>query len=157
MDPDFALNLVLALAALLGVGIALARLAPRLERAFGRGGGRWRDLAPRYATPLPMPERARPRQHVMIGPVLYRNSMTVGADAAGLFLQPGPPVSLFLKERLLIPWSEVAKTEPATLFWGKATTLIVGAPALATVTLQAATFEACVRPWLAARTTESCA
>jgi hypothetical protein len=157
MDPDFAFNLVLALAVLLGVGIALARLAPRLERAFGRGGGRWRDLAPRYATPLPMPEGARPRQHVMIGPVLYRNSMNVGADADGLFLQPGPPVSLFLKERLLIPWGEVVKTEPATLFWGKATTLIVGAPAVATITLPAALFEKMARPWLLARKTEACA
>jgi hypothetical protein len=150
MDPDLAFYVHIAVDALLVIVVALAWLTPHIERAFGRGGGRWRDLAKTFASSRPMPAGALARQTVMIGPVIYRNSMTVGADESGLFLKPGRLLSLMLKQRLLIPWAEIAKTEPATLFWGKATTMIVGAPAMATITLQATLFEKLAQPWLSA-------
>jgi hypothetical protein len=150
MDADVAFYLHFAVDALLVAVVALAWLAPHIERAFGRGGGRWRDLAKTFAATRPMPAGALARQNVMIGPVIYRNVMTVGADESGLFLEPGRPLSLVLKQRLLIPWAEIAKTQPAALFWGKATTLIIGAPAIATITLQENVFEKLAQPWLSA-------
>jgi hypothetical protein len=151
MDSDFGFYLHLGVDALLVAVVALAWAAPHVERAFGRGGGRWRDLAKRFAAAGPAPSGALPRQNVMIGPVLYRNCMTVGADEAGLWLAPGRPLSYVLKQALRIPWGEIVKTEEAKLLWGKATTLIVGAPALATITVKAETFETLVRPRLATR------
>jgi hypothetical protein len=146
VNSDFAVHVHLAVDVLVFSIIGLIWIAPHLERAFGRGGGRWRDLARNFATTQPMPGDARPRQTVLIGPALYRASITVGAGEAGLFLAPGPPASIFLKQRLLIPWAEIVKTEPAATLWGKATTLIVGAPALATVTVPADLFEKWIEP-----------
>jgi hypothetical protein len=135
--------------ALLVAVVFLAWAAPHIERAFGRGGGRWRDLAKKYPASGPAPQGALPRQNVMIGPVLYRNCMTVAADESGLWLAPGRPLSFVLKQNVHIPWRDIFKTEKAKLLWGEATTLIVGAPALATVTLKADLFEKLVRPRLA--------
>jgi len=149
IDSDLALPFHLAVDALVVAAVALGWLAPHLERAFGRGGGRWRDLAKIFATTLPMPGGARAGQNVMIGPLYYRQGMTVGADDSGLFLAPGFPVALVLRQKLLIPWDAIVRTEPALVFWGKATSLIVGAPAVATLTLPNDVFEAWVRPRLA--------
>ena len=124
MTSDFAVHVHIAVDVLVFSIIGLIWLAPHIERAFGRGGGRWRDLAKKFAAARPVPEGALACQHVMIGPVFYRNCITVGADEAGLFLAPGPPASIFLKQRLLIPWAEIARTEPAALSWGKATTML---------------------------------
>jgi hypothetical protein len=88
----------------------------------------------------------------MIGPLLYRGSMTIGADASGLWLAPGFLLSLALRGRLTIPWAEIVKTEPAHVFWGKATTLVIGAPVIATLTLQQDLFETIVAPRLCAPT-----
>lgn len=151
MTSDFAVHVHIAVDVLVFSIIGLIWLAPHIERAFGRGGGRWRDLAKKFAAARPVPEGALACQHVMIGPVFYRNCITVGADEAGLFLAPGPPASIFLKQRLLIPWAEIARTEPAALSWGKATTMFVGAPPIATITLPATLFERWVRPRLAER------
>jgi hypothetical protein len=150
LDSDYAFFLHIAVDTLVLSVVALAWAAPHIERAFGRGGGRWRDLAKKFATARPMPVGAVARQTAMIGPVLYRHCMSVGADETGLWLAPGPPMSIFLKQRLLIPWGEIARIEPATPFWGKAKTLIVGAPAVATVTLEARLFDKLARPWLPA-------
>ncbi len=84
MDSDFGFSLHMGVDALLVAVVFLAWVAPHIERAFGRGGGRWRDLAKKYPASGPAPQGALPRQNVMIGPVLYRNCMTVGADESGL-------------------------------------------------------------------------
>lgn len=149
MDSDFGFYLHMGVDALLVAFVALAWIAPHLERAFGRGGGRWRDLAKAYPASGAAPEGVQPRQSVMIGPVLYRDCMAVGADEAGLYLAPGRPLSFVLKQNLRIPWPDIVKTEEAKVFWGKGVTLIVGAPALATLTLKAEFFEKRVRPRLA--------
>jgi hypothetical protein len=148
MDSDFGFFLHMGVDALLVAVVFLAWVAPHIERAFGRGGGRWRDLAKKYPASGPSP-KTLPRQTVMIGPVLYRNCMSVGADESGLFLAPGRPLSLVLKQTLRIPWPDIVKTEEAKVFWGKGITLIVGAPALATLTLKVDLFEKLVRPRLA--------
>jgi hypothetical protein len=148
MDSDFGFYLHMGVDALLVAFVALAWVAPHIERAFGRGGGRWRDLAKKYPASGAAP-KTLPRQTVMIGPVLYRDCMSVGADESGLFLAPGRLLSFVLKQNLRIPWSDIAKTEEARVFWGKGITLIVGAPALATITVKSELFEKLVRPRLA--------
>ncbi|MBB4199441.1 hypothetical protein CCR94_16790 [Rhodoblastus sphagnicola] len=150
MDSGVGFYVHLAVDALVVAVVALAWAAPRLVRVFGRGGGRWRDLARIFTTSRPMPEGARAGQTVMIGPLLYRHAMTVGADEAGIFLAPGFPLALVLRRRLLIPWAQIVKTEPARVFWGKATSLIVGAPVIATLTLEEDLFENMVLPRLSA-------
>jgi len=151
MDSDFGFFMHMAVDALLVAFVALAWAAPHIERAFGRGGGRWRDLAKKFAATGPAPDGALPRQDVMVGPVLYRNCMTVGADAAGLWLAPARPLAFALKTNLRIPWSEIARTEPGKALWGKATTLFVGAPTMATLTFKADLFEKLIRQRVAAQ------
>ncbi|MCW2285740.1 hypothetical protein M2323_002034 [Rhodoblastus acidophilus] len=149
MDSDFGFYLHMGVDALLVAFVALAWAAPHIERAFGRGGGRWRDLAKNYPASGPAPKEVRPRQSLMVGPVLYRDCISVGADDTGLYLAPGRPLSFALKHNLRIPWPEIVKTEPAKVLWGKGVTLFIGAPALATLTVKAELFEKLVRPRLA--------
>jgi len=151
MDPDMELYVRLATGALVMAVIALLWAAPRLERAFGRGGGRWRDLAKNFATTRPAPAGAAPRQSVGVGAAFYRHGVTVGADDAGLYLAPAPFLAWALRKNLLIPWSAIGKTAPAHLVWGKATSLIVGAPPLATLTLPDELFRRLVAPRLEQR------
>lgn len=138
----------LAMAALVVAVIALLWAAPRLERAFGRGGGRWRDLAKNFATTLPAPAGAAPCQSVGVGAAFYRHGVTVGADETGLYLAPARPLSWTLRTNLLIPWAAIGKTAPAHLAWGKATSLIVGTPPLATLTLPNEVFARLIAPRL---------
>ena len=108
MDPSFALNLALAIVALALFAVALRWFGPTFSRAFSPGHG-WRALAEKFATTQSMPADSLDRQYVMIGAVLFRRAMRVGADDVGLCLEPGFPVSIALKQRLLIPWGEIAK------------------------------------------------
>jgi len=149
MDGDFGFFLHIGVDALLVAFVALVWLAPHVERAFGRGGGRWRDLAQKFAADGPPPKGALPRQTVMIGPVIYRNCMTVGADETGLWLAPGWPLSFALKRNLRIPWPEIVKTEAGKFLWGDGKTLFVGAPTLATLTVTSDLFQKLIKPRLA--------
>ena len=148
MDPSFALNLALAIVALALFAVALRWFGPTLSRAFSRDRG-WRELAGRFATTRSMPANSLDRQYVMIGAVLFRRTMRVGADGAGLYLEPGFPISIALKERLLIPWGEIAKVEASRFLWRPAVTLSIGAPTLGVVTLPSALFNRVLRPHLA--------
>jgi hypothetical protein len=148
MDPSFAVNLALAVVALTLVALALRWLGPTLSRASSRGRG-WRELAGKFATTRRMPADSLDRQYVMIGAVLFRRAMRVGADGAGLYLEPGFPVSIALKQRLLVPWGEIAKVEASRFLWRPAVTLSIGAPTLGVVTLPSALFNRVLRPHFA--------
>jgi hypothetical protein len=148
MDPSFAVNLALAIVTLALVALALRWFGPTFSRAFSRGHG-WRELAEKFATTRSMPADSLDRQYVMIGAVLFRRTMRVGADGTGLYLEPGFPISIALKERLLIPWGEIAKVEASNFLWRPAVTLSIGAPRLGVVTLPSQLFNRVLRPHLA--------
>lgn len=141
-------QLVLLLAV---VGFVAARLRPLIAQHM-KGSGGWDALAARFKVEPRSGSGLRSRQSVQVGRVLYRNCVTVGVDAHGLYLEARAPIPFFRKPPLLIPWSEISRTDEARLFWQKAALLSVGEPVLGTVTLPADLFES-VRPRLSPRAT----
>ena len=68
--------------------------------------GGWRQLASRYRTDQPVPA---PRRHLVwgqLGLMYYRNCLTVGGDARGLYLAVFFPFRFF-HPPLCIPWSDL--------------------------------------------------
>ncbi len=115
------------------LGVAVAALAlfgaiavgfVRLLRLNG-GRGSWRRLAREYASDRPMPAATLHRQTIRVGAVAYRRSAEIGADADGLHLALSGASRLFGLPPLLLPWSQIAKPEPARLYGRPAMRLAV--------------------------------
>jgi hypothetical protein len=140
------LQLVFLLAAL---GFVASRLWPLIAQHM-KGSGGWDALAARFKVEPRSGSGFRSRQSVQVGRVLYRNCTTVGVASDGLYLEARAPIPFFRKPPLLIPWSEISRTDEARLYWQKAALLSVGEPVICTVTLQADLFES-VRPRLPPR------
>lgn len=60
-------------------------------------------------------------QTVQIGPVRYRKCVTVIIGTNGLYLKVAPPLSH--SSKVLIPWDEIKRTSPATLYGRNASML----------------------------------
>lgn len=100
--------------------------------------GGWNELAAVFATDLPPPQVLATRASIMVGPTIWRNCVTVGCGPDALFLAVKIPLLGAMGRRpLKLPWHEIGDGGPVTLFWKPARLLVVGRPALATVTLPA--------------------
>jgi hypothetical protein len=142
MDSDFILNLAAFFVVLAIVIVGLRLLRPIIQQHFRGSSGGWSRLAQAYTTTRPRPAQVRSGQNVVVGQVLYRFSMIVGFDDAGLYLEQGFPLSLLGRRALYIPWSEVERVDEVRLFWGKAALLSLGEPPVGTVTLPMELFDA---------------
>jgi hypothetical protein len=145
MDWRFGVMLTVFLLVLVVAGYGVRKLVSVLARQFGGGGG-WAALAKVFATSRPMPPSVLLGQNIVVGLVIYRRSMSVGSDDAGLYLEPGFPVAIFVKQRLFIPWAEIRKVEESLLFWRKAFRLSIGDPCIGEVTAQGETVDRAIRP-----------
>ena len=92
------------------------------------GKGSWAALESRFATKAALPAGASSGQTIKIGPVIYRNSVTVAALAEGLYLALPRMWPLSRKQPLLIPWRALSVGEPTRLYWQTAGMLRIGAP-----------------------------
>ena len=110
----------------------------------GRSGG-WKLLAERYPASGPAAGQVLTRQTIQVGAVLYRNCVTLGVRANGLFIEGH---SFFIRGTPVeIPWEAVAGVDEGRLYWQKAYLLQIGRPHVATLTLQGRVYEL-VKPHL---------
>jgi hypothetical protein len=142
MDSDFLLNLAAFFVVLGIVVIGLRFLLPIVRQHFRGSSGGWSRLAQAYTTTRPLPAQLWSGQNVVVGQVLFRFSMIVGFDDAGLYLEQGFPLSLLGRRALYIPWSEIKRVDEVRLFWRKAALLTLGEPPVGTVTLPMELFDA---------------
>jgi hypothetical protein len=142
MDSGFLLNVAIFLVVILAFAVALRLLVPIIMQHFPRSAGGWSRLSESYATTQPRPTQVFDRQSVVVGQVLYRNSMVVGFDDRGLYLELGFPLSALGRRALLVPWTEVRRIEDGRLFWRKAPVLSLGEPPVGTITMPEPLFKA---------------
>jgi hypothetical protein len=152
MDPAVLAGLIETI----GFLVVVAVLAMMMKRIFARavGGGRpegpsiapsggWSDLAARFPA-VRGPEAPLARSAtLMVGPVVWKSCISVGADADGLRLAVRMPLFGGVgKAPLRIPWDEIVEIAPAHLHWGAARLVVVGRPTVATLTLPETLFQA---------------
>lgn len=107
-----------------------------LRRRSGGSKGGWAALEAAWGVAEPPPAPIVTRGTIVVGKVLWRNCVTVGADATGLHLAVKVPVlGAMGKTPVRIPWSAFHAPEPAKLYWSDATLWHLGIPEVATITL----------------------
>jgi hypothetical protein len=96
--------------------------------------GSWRSLAAAYPGIGHEPDHSMVRQTIQIGVVTYKACVRVGIEPKGLWLGRSmvlpfmrPSTSIF------IPWREIRRVSPGTLYWERAYILHVGLPEIGTV------------------------
>lgn len=152
MDPAF-LAMLIETAGFLVVVAAMAFLMKRLfARAIGSTApdgpviapsGGWSDLATRFAATAPPEAPLARAATIMVGPVVWKNCIQVGAEEEGLALAVKVPLfGRAGKSPLIVPWDEIVAIAPARLHWGAARLLVVGRPTIATLTLPETLFQA---------------
>lgn len=152
MDPVVLAGLIETI----GFLLVMAVLAMMMKRIFvgavGSGrpedpsiapAGGWSDLAARFpAARGPEAPLARAAT-LMVGPVVWKNCVGVGAEADGLRLAVKVPFfGAVGNAPLRIPWDEIVEIAPARLHWGAARLVVVGRPTIATLTLPETLFQA---------------
>jgi hypothetical protein len=150
MDRDFAVFLAafVVVVALLAIGFRF--LLPAIAQHFKGAGGGWGRLAQAYATTRPAPPAMSLRQSLLVGRVLYRNCVNVGADDFGLYLEIAFPMTLLGKPPLLVPWTEFQRVDEGRLFWRKAAVIALGEPLVGTITAPIELFNTAIRPAIGA-------
>lgn len=105
--------------------------------------GGWSDLERRFATDAAPADPLVRAASIMVGSTAWKNCTLIGVEEAGLRLAVRVPLlGDFGRRPLLIPWEEITETAPARLWWKPARRLVVGRPAIATLTLPEELFEA---------------
>ncbi|MBV5263437.1 hypothetical protein [Pinisolibacter aquiterrae] len=152
MDPAVVAGLIETIGFLVVVAV-LAMMTKRLfSRAIGSRrsegptiapSGGWSDLAARFGVERgPEPPLVRGAT-LMVGPVVWKNCVAVGAEVDGLRLAVKMPLFGGVgKAPLRIPWDEIVEIAPARLHWGAARLVVVGRPTVATLTLPETLFQA---------------
>jgi hypothetical protein len=98
---------------------------PSVEAYFSYSSG-WRSLAYEY----PWPKSLRPAEQTIFGSLrmnsaYYSSCVTIGVDAAGIYLVPILPFRLF-HGPILIPWTDMAQGQFRTDFWQSAFSFVSG-------------------------------
>jgi hypothetical protein len=96
--------------------------------------GSWRSLAAAYPGIDHEPDHSMVRQTIQIGLVTYKACVRVGIEPDGLWfgrrmVLPFMPTST----SIFIPWREIRRVSPGTLYWERAHILHVGLPEIGTV------------------------
>ena len=128
--PFVGLGIALLLALAGGILLLVLLLANRSRQ--DRGG--WVRLVERYGTPEAPAGTVLTKQTLQIGSVVYRESVTVGIAAEGLYITTW-------RKTVLIPWSEFGAVTQGRLFWERVPVLSVGHPAVTTITLPLRLFD----------------
>jgi hypothetical protein len=90
----------------------------------------WRSLAERYRTEREFPAHRRRMQSAMMqGGIGYNNILTLGSDAAGLYLRL-PAVFRFGQPPLFVPWTDIAVDDPTEVLFQTRQTLRLGPDAI---------------------------
>lgn len=132
-------------AIVLGVLLVLLLAFVVMSRiVFGVSG--WSRLAERYTASHQPDGKTFTRQHTRLGVVRYRNCSTITIAPEGLYLAVAAPV-IGKHPPLLVPWSEISDARSTRLYWLPATQLDIGRPAVASVVVLRAVYEA-ARPYL---------
>jgi hypothetical protein len=103
-------------------------LAGMLTRASGLD-----RLVANFPAPYQPQGLVRARQTIKIGPVRWRNVVTVVLSSEGFYLSPKP---IFSNHKpVLIPWREIRGWRETRLYWQRAITMSVGEPQIAEITV----------------------
>lgn len=81
-------------------------------------------------------------QTIGVGAIRYRSCVDIAAGDEGLYLWVHPP--MLAQAKLLIPWGDIAATEPAHLYGRPAVQLTIGEPEVGTIRLYRELYEAIV-------------
>jgi len=128
----FALEIGLFAVAALGLWFGLRALRRRVLQ----GSGGWAALEAAFGVDAAPEAPIATGASLMVGPVLWRNCVAVGADPSGLHLAVRVPLLGGMGKRpVVIPWDAFRDPEPATLYWGTARLWHLGEPEVATLTL----------------------
>jgi len=120
-------------------------------KLFNRAGG-YGDLAARFPGGSEPQGRRWERQSVMFAnTVAYKFCVTVVVAEEGVWLQARPPAQ-GLQAAIMVPWRDVARAEPVTLYWRAGVRLICGQPETGRVTVYREIWDIAEPHWGAART-----
>lgn len=132
------LLLIAEFAFLVLMGAALWAVLKAMRRRAGAGSGGWAAAEATWSVPDRPREPIATGESLLVGRVLWRNCVDVGADLRGLHLAVRVPIlGGFGKTPLRIPWDAFHAPEPAKLFWGEARLWHLGDPEVTTITLGA--------------------
>ena len=102
-------------------------------------GSGWDTLVVRYATDKIPQGTIKSGLTVQIGEGLfapiYKNWTTIGVSDAGLYIGAKGIAGLFGIKPVIIPWNEIRRVDPATLYWQKAARLSIGDPEITPLVL----------------------
>jgi hypothetical protein len=134
MDPSFLFYLSLAAVILILLVFGLIFLLPRLLKNLGGRGGGWTLLAERFPAAFRPEGPVLKKQTIQVGPVVYKNCVTLIPSAPGLYLEVKIPFRSRFKP-LFIPWEAQRVLREGRLYWRKTMVLSIGQPEIGTVTL----------------------
>lgn len=103
----------------------------------------WDELSKKYRTDLGHQGEVTKGNTIQVGSgffaPIHKNCTVAAATSAGLYLHPAlsgvgtiPPV--------LIPWTEIRRVEPATLYWNPSARLVIGNPEVTPVVVSSELF-----------------
>jgi hypothetical protein len=104
----------------------------------------WDELVARFGTDTIPKGTVRSGMTVQVGKgffsPIYKNCTTVGASDAGLYIESKGIPHLFGLKPVIIPWNEIRRVEPATLYWQKAARLSIGDPEITPLIMMTDTY-----------------
>lgn len=108
---------ILAAVAIFGGGLFYL-IVTLLTRVSG-----WKSLAEHFTCDGPPPPNVLKRQTMQVGATRFRNSMSLGITAQGLYMH-----TRFTRPDLFIPWAAFRSVRPTTIYWRNAYFLGIGQP-----------------------------
>ena len=118
------------------VGLGLWAVLRALRRRSGGSPAGWLALEAAWGVAEAPGRPIVTRGTLVVGKVLWRNCVTVGADADALHLAVKVPLlGAMGRGPVRIPWTAFRSPEPAKLQWRDATLWHLGTPEVATLTL----------------------
>lgn len=131
MEASWIVFLILFIILIISSGLLMALLISKLVRRLSSSKGSWQELAQNF--PVPPGEISGEkftRQIVAVGPVIYKNCVTVVISPQGLNLS-----TWIKKQGLFLPWDQIKKTGEKNLYWRKHPVLSIGNPEQGTITI----------------------
>jgi hypothetical protein len=99
----------------------------------------WEEVVARYGTGIIPQGTIRSGMTVQIGEgmfaPIYKNCTTIGVSDAGLYIGYNGIAGLFGIKPAIIPWNQIRRVDPATLYWQRAARLSIGDPEITPLVL----------------------
>jgi hypothetical protein len=128
--------MTIAIAVTLGIVLFVAAFLvfSLIVRNLADSRGSWRSLAAAYPGIDHEPDHSMVRQTIQIGVVTYKACVRVGIEPEGLWLGRSMVLPFMPRSTsIFIPWQEIRRVSPGTLYWKRAYILHVGLPEIGTV------------------------